>query len=948
MGSEVHMEPALTPVPDSGSTCSNWCAACVDDAVRMLRVRLDAVSCVSDSQEYEKSFMLGLLLREEFRGVRLSGTAIELANDSNTGATQVGASEFLKLTYPTSDVISAIEATGLEFGQPVVIIGERGQGKSHLLAVLHHVLSSPDVAAEWLVNWGARLDQHALSQIKLRPKTLVISESVARQDFRFLWDILFDRHPLGGFVKGLWHGTKEDERTDVPGVDLLLRMFRHTPTAVVLDEFQTWFEGLTNTPEHPHRSWAFNFIQILSEIAKEYPELLLLLVSVRNGDTEAYQQIHRVNPRIIDFKGPRARKDRLHLILHRLFENRMNIPDQQIEGAVRVHVDEHLRILGVPAADHAGVRNSYLESWPFAPHLMSLLEDQVLVATQAQETRDLIRILADVFKSRVAANPPGTPSSASVITSADFRIDDERCGVAALLDSVSNQHHATLRKIAQRNLDAVRNALEDPDSQVPHVAEVISSLWVRSLACRSAGAEPSQLRLDITRHEAITDSAFSTELSSIEDNSFNVHREGSRLVFRDSENPQAKLLSHARNSRLFRNGEDKAHLLKLVRAFIGGSDDSVSKYHVIVLGPDWTARPWEYVPPEDQPGEWDHRIRYVVVPEKPYSLASEALGPWLVDHLLTMRNTVRFLLPKLDAPNMYFDPEVIILARSIFLANQWKGSEAVYKKLEEKYEGELKKLLESRFDHISIPERFNYRSPSSSTFRTQHHRGKLAELPKLLDDLVREQWYIHEHFEALVVAAAELSRSMGRLMDELQELRPEDFPCIAWLGERHMTDRMLRVCAEGKIAINCGGVCHLQRNETQDDASELKRMQREFSDAKQKLNDCILMSPIQDSTRFPKLPTPVPVPLIVEPVTRLVPRSSDHATSALNLLGQVETWGVVASTKMESLTIKAGKLTGQELIDILKKLPDGAKYGLSMNVVEIVGEEELAKTEATQ
>lgn len=33
--------------------------------------------------------MLGLTLREEFRGKRLKGTAIELSNDTNTGATQI-------------------------------------------------------------------------------------------------------------------------------------------------------------------------------------------------------------------------------------------------------------------------------------------------------------------------------------------------------------------------------------------------------------------------------------------------------------------------------------------------------------------------------------------------------------------------------------------------------------------------------------------------------------------------------------------------------------------------------------------------------------------------------------------------------------------------------------------------------------------------------------------
>ncbi len=52
--------------------------------------------------------MLGLTLREEFRGKRLKGTAIELSNDNKTGATQVAASEFLEITYPTSDMLKAL------------------------------------------------------------------------------------------------------------------------------------------------------------------------------------------------------------------------------------------------------------------------------------------------------------------------------------------------------------------------------------------------------------------------------------------------------------------------------------------------------------------------------------------------------------------------------------------------------------------------------------------------------------------------------------------------------------------------------------------------------------------------------------------------------------------------------------------------------------------------
>jgi hypothetical protein len=79
-----------------------------------------------------------------------------------------------------------------------------------------------------------------------------------------------------------------------------------------------------------------------------------LVVSVRNGDTDAYQQIHRVNPVQIDFKAggspERIQHDRRRMLLHRLFENRIQIPTAEIDGLVAVHVSEFLRLLNVPAA----------------------------------------------------------------------------------------------------------------------------------------------------------------------------------------------------------------------------------------------------------------------------------------------------------------------------------------------------------------------------------------------------------------------------------------------------------------------------------------------------------------------------------------------------------------------------------------------------------------------
>ena len=42
----------------------------------------------------------------------------------------IAAQDFLEITYPTHDLLKGIEAVGPDQGRPVVVIGERGLGKS--------------------------------------------------------------------------------------------------------------------------------------------------------------------------------------------------------------------------------------------------------------------------------------------------------------------------------------------------------------------------------------------------------------------------------------------------------------------------------------------------------------------------------------------------------------------------------------------------------------------------------------------------------------------------------------------------------------------------------------------------------------------------------------------------------------------------------------------------
>lgn len=907
--------------------------------------------------------MLGLTLREEFRGRRKKGTAIELVNEANSGATQIAAADFLRITYPTTDVRIALEAVGPGRDRPVVLLGDRGQGKSHLLAVLHHALTAPEATRAWLGEWSRQLGEPKIASVALRQPTFVITESLSRQNYKALWDLLFERHPHGPYIRGKWE-AQGDKRTDVPGDKLLIELFEHTPTALILDEFQTWYDGLTNSSKGRWKAWAFNFIQILSEIAGRHPDKFLLVVSVREGDSDAYQQLHRVGPVRVDFKGPDARRDRLRLLHHRLFENRPHVRAEAITEAIAVHVREYLRLMDIAPADHEKVRREFVESWPFAPHLMTLLEDQVLIATQAQETRDLIQILADLYRVQGDDVP--------LLTAADFRLDDDRSGIAALLNSVASAHHARLRERAQNNIQAVLGAVRRPDEEIPHLSAVVGALWLRSLALKNAGAERAELQVDITRERPIDDNAFEAEIATIEENSFNIHREGGRYLFREEENPQARLMASARNDRLFADGRDKRRLLELARHVLTSTDSADNQFSRIIMLPDrWEDEPWSsLLDPKDHPDQWTDLIPLLVLPDLPDPLEPH-LGHFLRNHLQKRRNSVRFLLPREGTASLFRDRDLLVLARAVLLADEWRVTQPAFRDLHTENLRKIKAALNKRFDRFAILTSWNYQQPELCRFHIEGHRAEGVKIAPAIDSTIANNLFIREHFAELVLLAAQQGDTLAKLLAELQEPRPGGEPCIPWLGPTRTIDHVYELCARGEIAINRRGLDLLQRLPGEDEAVAKRRIFQGLpKDRERQIQETVLSIPQaapQTADVSPTLDvkptgpaTQLPLdggsttgrqdqqdrPVIFDigcggggsifapsPPTTRNPHSS-HPTSPLNLLGKIESWGITPGSRVHQLALKVDNLTGAQLQKILRDLPEGLVFELSLETEE--------------
>jgi len=387
---------------------------------------------------------------------------------------------------------------------------------------------------------------------------------------------------------------------------------------------------------------------------------------------------------------------------------------------------------------------------------------------------------------------------------------------------------------------------------------------------------------------------------------------------------------------------------------IAGPEGVASRFRVIVLPQNWNVDPWSSIDEKDHPQHWDDRIPILVLPESSGKLEAR-LGQWLRDNLQANRNAVRFLLPRDGSTNTFADRDLVVLARAVYLGEKWKAQNPEYARLQTKYQKELREILKVRFERFALIFNWNFQEPEKCRFYIEAHKAHGSKIPDAMDEHVREDLFIPEDFEALILAAAPNNESVGKLMKELREPRPGGKDCIPWLGETLIKEQIIHLCAKGKIAINVRGMEYLQQGggETEDNA--WRRMRGKLGTGKHLDETFVLlpqavpatggvtppdMTPLLGGEDTDSSATPVPSdagmgeqPGIFSSTSILTPCSTP-ATSALNLMGKVELWGIGPGTQLRGLNLKVEKLTGAQLQDLLKKLPDGMTYELGLNKEE--------------
>jgi len=925
--------------------------------------------------------MLGLKLRDEFLGTHMPGTAISLRTGDNQGAAQQSADRILNITYPTADVQTALKAiSSKRHGRPIILMGERGRGKSHIMAVMHHAIESPDKVEQWFHGWGSKNNSPDMQAHEAVRGFYPISEPVHNYEYPLLWELIFDRHPKGQYYKGQFENMSQP----YPPRTLLEKMFEEQPVCLILDEFQTWITGLPEKDPKTGfmlRQWAFNFIQNLSEIAKDRPEILILVISVLNNQNEAFSQVHRRNPVLVDFRGPTAKQDRQKLLLHRLFENRINIGENDIAQVAGAYATERFRLLHSDKSDaeKSRIYHDAYGCWPFSPELIELLEDHIILSSAAQETRDLIKVLAQVYRTRGESVP--------VITPADFFVDGDSDEVQTLVDSIAVQEgQEKLRQIAQRNLQSIHDA----GTNTPNARELISAIWMRSLSPgKTAGGTPAILHLDITRTQTIDDNSFQAELALLIENSVNIHGDevpGGPLWFGLQENPRSKVRACAKNNKLWHSaavptngqtvypGKDVEHIRKTLRHEFEGPTTRQSPSRIIVLGPDWQNNPWNDVDDADKPDKWDRPV-LLVVPDQiksPQKGIGATLGPWLAKHVQKRRNTVRFLLVAQDAQGLFADTELMFNARCSYLCSKesW-GTDSTYSALHKDFDRPLRQTLRSRFNRFAVLRTWDFQQPENCEFEAEKITEQGAEIAQAVETRILNDLFDRTEFTSYIRSRAKDGDFVGSVMDDLAEPPPPNMgEAMPFLGETKMYEFILEIAASGDIALNVGGTWISRRSEDETNEDALRFIRQRAFRTGQELRQVqlglpsavgggtVTVPPAQpqpvppippitgsggDSTAPPVTPPPtsgeLPVGGTLDQPSQVNEKEVRHFKSeqpmnCINLSGCFEKWGVSSTKNLESASVEFSGITVQQMKQILQRIPSSYRANMSISFEE--------------
>jgi hypothetical protein len=295
-----------------------------------------------------------------------------------------------------------------------------------------------------------------------------------------------------------------------------------------------------------------------------------------------------------------------------------------------------------------------------------------------------------------------------------------------------------------------------------------------------------------------------------------------------------------------------------------------------------------------------------------------------------------------------------VYARAVYLANQWKDTDAAYKPLYTTYQtSHLRPRLKDLFDTFALLDIWNFAQPDQCQFLCEKHNTVGDKIPKAIHTKIETELFVAEDFEAMALAQATNSASVATFIGELQEPAIGGNHCVPWLGEVTAKEKVLRLCAAGKLVINLRGLELLQAGPGESEDDCWMRIKGKLGSGKELEQTTLLLpSAVPQSGGTLPLPFPPTTPVLTPPVTPPgVPPGPQNPfpppvtppagpsfkpfgtppKTPVNLLGEIEKWGIAPATNLANVNLNVSKMTGAQLAQLLNNLPEGVTYGLNLD-----------------
>jgi len=301
--------------------------------------------------------------------------------DANEDRLETNPEEFLRITYPSSAIKRTLERIIEKIQQKsnqgaFLLVGPYGSGKSHTLILLYHIFNRPEIANKWAKEWDI--------DFKVPEKSRSVIISTRKYDVDYLWEPIFAQLGRNDLLK---------EIKRFPTVDQIEEAIGNNPVAIFIDELENWYGSFDPVKQEHIIEQNETFLEHLLEVASDPNRKLFVFITFLGEKEELKKILNRTKPVQIDVS---TLEDRERVTLHRLFENAGSFDENKIEGIV----DEYLSKYEHPIemVDNTQYKLRMKRVYPFHPALFDSLVQIFEAASERQDIRGMLNILADAIK----------------------------------------------------------------------------------------------------------------------------------------------------------------------------------------------------------------------------------------------------------------------------------------------------------------------------------------------------------------------------------------------------------------------------------------------------------------------------------------------------------------------------------------------------------------------